>query len=237
MKRLLLAFLILPTISFATETVTTFDKHEWYYADKTLRTWKHQPFPFNGRTYEYSLAYTTPAGTTSNTDLCELSSPNSISCITGDSLAANADTFSVTLHSKYEGTITYYENGHLPEKSPLSGTWVRETKIVDKAVCYNNALIKIVIPYHKLDAQEFENVEEYSENGYMTSTYYIVKDKYTGHLAFSPTPNSTSLAHIYLYDSNNQPIDEVGDLGRFAKLNDTYNSSKTNVQCNLVKSN
>ena len=227
--RLLFLFLS-PGVALASDSI--FDNHIWYLGDNTLVTQSHAPVPMSGHTYDHSVNYTTPGGAHGSSDLCEVTSPTSLNCNSGDAISYNSQNYSAALTASFgQGTFTYYDKNHIPTASPISGDWHREQP--NGYGCNNSDTIRIVIPYHDKNATTFEHIDQYYTTGFSRdATYYLVKSNRTGQLALSPVSGSVYFTSYYLYDKNNQPIYDLDKIDALAKLNDM---TVFNAKCNMVK--
>ncbi|MEO8402386.1 MAG: hypothetical protein ABI597_11455, partial [Gammaproteobacteria bacterium] len=157
--------------------------------------------------------------------------PTTLSCVDGDAVTYQASLYSATLKSKYMGTYDYYEKGHLPSASPLSGNWHREQNSLMN--CRNSDLVSFTIPYHDTNAKTFTHVDRYFSDGFAKDdVMFLVKDATTGRLALS-NERVSNYSSYYLYDINNNPIYDFDKINTLAKLNDAERSA--DPQCNLTK--
>lgn len=231
MQKYLFFLLLIPSVIFA-EDSSIFDNHTWYLDNNTLRTQQHEPFPLNGKYYDHSISYTTPSGMHGNSDACALSSPTSLSCLSGDTITYNADAYSATLTTTFSGSYKYYEKDHVPQGSPFSGSWHRESSSAFN--CRDGSVINIVVPYHDKNARRLSNIDIYYNGGFSHfNTYFLVKDNYSGQLAFSPTADKVYYTSFYLFDVNNNPIYDFDKIDTLVKLNDA--GGKFNPECNMIR--
>lgn len=229
MKKVLILLLAIPGCIYAGNSI--FDNHTWFLDSNTLSTSIHKSYSYSGQNYDHTLVYVTPSGEHGKSDLCSVTSSTTLSCVDGDSVTYQAAMYSATLKSKYMGTYTYYEKGHLPSGSPLSGNWHREQNSLSN--CRNSDLVSFTIPYHDSNAKTFTNIDRYFSDGFSKDdVMYLVKDNTTGRLALSSERVSNYFSY-FLYDADNNPIYDFDRINTLAKLNDADRSA--DPQCNLTK--
>jgi hypothetical protein len=129
-KFLMSVLLAFPITSFSQPS--DIFENSWFVDSVHLTTHAHELF----QGYDHSLEYVTPDGRNSSTDMCALTAPNTLHCVTDDIVVVDIENHSVTLNNK----VTYFENGYQPPGSPLSGHWHSD----DSQFCETDIFILLV---------------------------------------------------------------------------------------------
>ncbi len=203
MKTTLLPIMCLffPIMSFAGQP-DVFENNTWYLDYVQLSIHSHEEF----QGYNYSLTYTTLDGANNSTDMCSITTANTLHCITGDTVVVDSENHSATLNNK----ITYFEKGYQPQGSPLSGHWHSD----NAKWCETD----IIIPYANYDATTFYPASIHGATGSESLiTFYLAYGVYSHEFYFGRDPQ-LSHSGYRLYDKNNQLIEGMQDISKVVKL-------------------
>lgn len=203
MKKAFLSLVLFSTIATAAGA-DNFPDGEWRYGSASLKVQRHPPI--NG--YYYSLSYTLPNNTSVETDECNASSSTQLQCVTNDNVALNINNHSVLLNNNF----TFYEKGYEPNQSPLVGSW---QPVPETIGCHYT---KILVPYTQADATVFNDIRLEEDGGYSNGVKFYLKIDTRGNLYFGSYPDAPMMGGYYLYDKENQQINDMRNINAVAKL-------------------
>lgn len=205
MKNLLIFFLLSFPALCAANQPSIFDNHAWYVDSAHLSV--HATQPFQG--YDHSLEYVTPDQITGSSDMCAVTAPNTLHCLSGDTVVVNSQNYSATLNNKY----IYFDKDHQPTSSPLSGHWHSSN---DPHAC---EITDVIIPYASYSATSFYTVAISGPNRHgETYTFYLGYSKYSHDFYLDITPQGSDYTGYRMYDKDDKLINGMEDISKVVKF-------------------